>query len=94
MTTKDLFKQIDPKPIDQYSQLERISSVQKKSIVQTNESEKCPFKTNNRSPDSFVRISINGKDEMQHNMTRVSLLSMVQNSETKTSHISQKSSLI
>lgn len=83
----------DPKP-SEYSQIERISSVQKKSVVNTNESEKCPFKSNNRSPDSFIRISTNGKDDIHPNITRVSLLSMVQNSETKTSHISQKSSMI
>jgi hypothetical protein len=77
----------EPKP-SEYSQIERISSVQKKSVVNTNESERCPFKSNNRSPDSFIRISANGKDELHPNITRVSLLSMVQNSETKTSHIS------
>jgi len=80
IATKDIKGVQNEARRSEYSQIERISSIYKKSIVNTNESEKCPFRLNNRSPDSFVRISVNGKDE--------------EKPSEKTSHISLKSSII
>jgi hypothetical protein len=91
----------DPKRSSELSGIEKISihddeiqikyQPERKSIVVANSSEKSPFKCSNRSPDSFIKISSNDKNEITPIHARISLLSMVQDSQ-KTSHISQKSS--
>jgi len=54
-------------------------------MVNSGDTENCPFKGSNRSPDSFIRVNTNGQGEQQY--TRVSLLSQQQSS--RVSHISQ-----
>lgn len=91
-----------PKRSSELSGIEKISirdgeiqikyEPERKSIIVASASEKSPFKCANRSPDSFIKISSNDKNDVSPVHARISLLSMVQDSQ-KTSHISQKSSL-
>lgn len=91
----------DPRRSSELSGIEKISlhdgeiqvqyQPERKSIIVANQSEKSPFKSANRSPDSFIKIGSHDKNEITPIHARISLLSMVQDSQ-RTSHISQKSS--